>query len=123
MLTNRNRSPGLAVGWWFPPPGPVSCWPARVFPGISAEATLIELHAMRVVDQIEADHVTIKVRVDGRWLRRKVCALCRRPAPCAARQRAADIRAGLVDVTGRPVAIPRQRQPAAEEIEFWARQW
>ena len=74
---------------------------------------MIEQHAQQVAQQIEADHVTMKVRIEGRWFRRKVCALCRRPAPCAARRRAADLRAGRVDVTGRPVArIPQQRRPA-----------
>jgi len=84
---------------------------------------VIDLHARRLADQIDADHVYMKIRLPGRWWRTKVCILCRRPAPCAARVRSADIRAGRVDVTGRPVAIPQQRKPDAEEIEFWARQW
>jgi hypothetical protein len=72
-----------------------------------------DLHAAQLAGQIEADHVYAKVKIPGRWLRRKVCTLCQRPAPCAARQRAVDIRAGRVDATGRPVArIPRQRRPA-----------
>ncbi len=75
---------------------------------------MIELHAEHLADQIEADHVITKVRVKGRWFRRKVCSLCRRPAPCAARVRAADIRAGRVDGTGRLIqlhqaVIPQQR--------------
>jgi hypothetical protein len=64
---------------------------------------VIELHAKRLAGQIETDHVYVKVTVPGRWWRRKVCALCNRPAPCAARKRAADILAGRRDVTGRPL--------------------
>lgn len=87
---------------------------------------MIHEHAQQVAQQIEADHVAMKVQ-PGRWWqfwrRRKVCILCRRPWQCAARQRAAGIRAGRVDVTGRPAGIPQQRRPDAEEVEFWARQW
>lgn len=72
------------------------------FPGIT-EAVVIELHAQHLADQIVADHIYAKVKIPGRWFRRRVCQLCRRPAPCAARVRAAGIRAGRVDVTGRPI--------------------
>lgn len=75
---------------------------------------MIDLHAERLAGQIEADHVTVKVKIAGRWRKQWVCQLCGRPAPCAARQRAVDIRAGRVDATGRPIAhLPRQRRRAA----------
>lgn len=85
---------------------------------------MIQQHAQQLAQQIEADHVTVKVQ-PGRWWqfwrRRKVCALCRRPAPCAARQRAADIRAGRVDVTGRLIelhraVVPQQRRPESAPV-------
>ncbi len=82
---------------------------------------MIEHHAGHLADQIEADHVYTKVRVKGRLFRQWVCTLCRQPAPCAARVRAVDLRAGRVDPTGRPVArIPRQRKPvrAATWVDF-----
>lgn len=63
---------------------------------------MIDQHAQQLAGQIEADHVIVKVKIPGRWFKRRVCQLCRRPAPCAARQRAADIRAGRVDAAGRP---------------------
>lgn len=65
---------------------------------------MIEPHAQTLAGQIEADHVYVRVKIPGRWFRRRVCQLGQRPAPCAARQRAADLRAGRVDVTGRPYA-------------------
>lgn len=63
----------------------------------------MELHASQQAGQIEADHVYTKVRMPGRWRRRKVCQLCGQPAPCAPRQRADDLRAGRVDASGRPL--------------------
>ena len=65
---------------------------------------MIDLHAERLAGQIEDDHVVAKVKIPGRWRKQRVCQLCGRPAPCAARQRAADIRAGRVDASGRPIA-------------------
>lgn len=68
---------------------------------------MIELHAETVAAQILTDHVVVKVRA-GRWRRRKVCSLCQRPVPCPAVQHAGDLRAGRVDVSGRPLAaVPR----------------
>lgn len=60
-------------------------------------------HAERVAQQIEQDHVYTKVRVPGRWRKQLVCGLCQRPAPCAARLRAVDLKAGRVDISGRPL--------------------
>jgi hypothetical protein len=67
---------------------------------------VIDHHAEQLADQIEADHVYTRVKIGRWWCRwwwRKVCTLCGRPAPCAARQRAVDIRTGRRDVTGRPL--------------------
>lgn len=63
----------------------------------------MELHAHQQAGQIEAAHVVVKVKIPGRWRRQKVCQLCGQPAPCAARQRADDLRAGRVDASGRPL--------------------
>lgn len=77
----------------------------------------------QTVEKIEADHRPVRRRVG--WLRwRRYCVLDGQPYPCHRADLAADVRAGRRDVSGRPVAaVPRQRRPDAEEIEFWARQW
>jgi hypothetical protein len=63
---------------------------------------VIELHAVQLAGQIEADHI-YSTELAGSRRAQRVCLLCARPAPCPARLRAADLRAGRVDASGRPL--------------------
>lgn len=54
----------------------------------------------QTVEKIEADHRPVKVKIPGRWWRRKVCVLDRQSWPCNRAELATDIRAGIRDHTG-----------------------
>jgi len=79
--------------------------PAAASAGSTQEEVVLSTHAANVVAKIRADHVVHKVRVAGKWFRRRVCALCGQPAPCNRLELARDIEAGLRDVAGNPVKL------------------
>lgn len=60
----------------------------------------LSLHAMGVVAEIRYAHVPRRVKIAGRWFRRKVCVLCGQPWQCSRRALADDIEAGRRDIAG-----------------------